>query len=255
MQRMKCIIAYDGTDFSGYQVQPNARTVQGELERVLQRIHKGEAIRVAASGRTDAGVHAKGQVIHFDSPLQIPGENWVKALNALLPDDIHVLHAEPVAKDFHARFNSKRKEYRYRILQTPERDLFRRHYAYHVPVPLNVEAMREAAKHLIGKHDFTSFCASGTSVLDKVRTIYQLDVEPEADELVIRVIGNGFLYQMVRIITGTLIEVGKGKLKPSDVIDLLEAKDRSKVPETAPPQGLYLWRVDYEEAHEISIKP
>jgi len=253
MERIKCTIAYDGTDFSGYQVQPNGRTVQGEIERILTRMHKGQPIRIVASGRTDSGVHAKGQVIHFDSTLNVPVDGWLKALNAQLPKDIQAVMVEKVTRDFHARFNSKMKEYRYRILNRPERDLFRRNYVHHVSDVLDVKKMQEAAEYFIGEHDFTSFCASGTSVQDKVRTIYELDVITAGDEIVVRVVGNGFLYQMVRIIVGTLLEVGKGKMDPGHIKDILVAKDRRSAPATAPPQGLYLWQVNYEKQTGFSI--
>ncbi|MGV3486986.1 MAG: tRNA pseudouridine(38-40) synthase TruA [Tuberibacillus sp.] len=255
MQRIKCTIAYDGTNFSGYQIQPNGRTVQGEIEKILTRIHKGHSVRITASGRTDAGVHAKGQVIHFDSSLDIPEEGWLRALNSQLPGDIQTLRVEKVDSDFHARFNSKMKEYRYRLLLSREKDLFRRHYVHHVPEVLDVDSMRIAAELIVGEHDFTSFCASGTSVVDKVRTVYELELMPVGDELVVRVVGNGFLYQMVRIIVGTLLEVGKGKMDPAMVQEIIEAKDRRKAPSTAPPQGLYLWQVNYEKRTEFGIMP
>lgn len=247
MQRIKCVIAYDGTAFSGYQVQPNGRTIQGEIEKVLARMHKDRLIRISASGRTDAGVHARGQVIHFDSTLDIPNDGWMRALNAQVPDDIQVLSVEKVDAEFHARFNAKRKEYRFRILNRPERDIFKRYYVYHVPDLLNVEKMREAAEFIIGEHDFTSFCAAGSSVVDKTRTVYELEILPDGDELTVRIVGNGFLYQMVRIIVGNLLEVGKGIIEPIRIKEILDAKDRRLAYITAPPQGLYLWRVTYEK--------
>jgi tRNA pseudouridine38-40 synthase len=245
MQRLKCTISYDGTGFSGYQVQPNARTVQHEIEQVLTRMHKGHLIRISASGRTDAGVHALGQVIHFDSDLDIPEVVWAKALNTQLPDDIQVLKVEKVPPDFHARFVAKKKEYRYRILNRPEPDPFRRHFAYHVPYTLDIAAMKAAASYILGVHDFTSFCASGSSVKDKVRTVYELELITVGEELIIRIVGNGFLYQMVRIIVGCLLEVAKGKMEPARIKEIIDAKDRRLAYITAPPQGLYLWHVDY----------
>ena len=245
MQRYKCIVAYDGTGFAGYQVQPGKRTVQLEIEQALSKIHKGDSVRIAASGRTDAGVHARGQVVHFDSKLQIPGERFKKALNAMLPRDISILDASQVDMDFHARFTSVRKEYRYRISLSEERDPFLRDYAYHYPYPLNLEAMKEAAQYLKGTHDFTSFCSAKTEVVDKVRTVEEIIFNTSDDELVIQFIGNGFLYNMVRIMTGTLLEVGSGKKAPAEMETILAARDRIQAGKTAPGHGLYLWKVDY----------
>jgi len=247
MPRYKCIISYDGTAFAGYQVQPEKRTVQSELEAALGKMHKGTQVKVTASGRTDAGVHAKGQVIHFDSTNALPAENWQKALNALLPDDIVVLAVEQVPDDFHARFNPIGKEYRYRVERSPLRDPFQRHYAYHYPYPLDLEAMREAASYLVGTHDFTSFCASNTSVVDKVRTIHEIEVKEQGDSLVFRFFGTGFLYNMVRILVGTLLEVGSGKRKATDLPHILAKCDRQAAGKTAPGHGLYLWEVYYPE--------
>ncbi|GMB10032.1 tRNA pseudouridine(38-40) synthase TruA [Thermolongibacillus altinsuensis] len=246
MRRIKCIIAYDGTNFAGYQIQQNKRTVQGELERALAIIHKGEAVRVYASGRTDATVHAYGQVIHFDSPLTIPEERWAKALNALLPDDIVVKEAAEVSPSFHARFSAKAKEYRYRVRTAQEPDVFLRNYVYHYPYSLNHEAIQKALTFLIGTHDFTSFCSAKTDVEDKVRTIYEANMIVEKDEVVFQLIGNGFLYNMVRIIAGTMLEVGIGKIKAEDIPHILEKKDRSLAGKTAPGHGLYLWKVYYD---------
>lgn len=245
MPRLKVTISYDGTAFSGFQIQPNGRTVQGEIERCLSKMHKGQSVRVTPSGRTDAGVHAVGQVIHFDSPLTIPETNWTKALNALLPDDVRAVKAEIVPANFHARYDVKRKEYRYRLLYRETPDLFRRHYTWHVPEALDLDAMRRGAAYLVGTHDFSSFCAAGSNVKNKVRTIYELEILRDADEVVVRIVGNGFLYNMVRIIVGNLLEVGKGHVPPEEIRAILEARDRRRAFETAPAHGLYLWRVDY----------
>ncbi|MCP8971144.1 tRNA pseudouridine(38-40) synthase TruA [Ectobacillus ponti] len=245
MQRWKCVISYDGTGFAGYQVQQDQRTVQEEIEKVLKAMHKGEAVRIHGSGRTDASVHAEGQVIHFDSPLNIPPERWPTALNAKLPPDIVVKHAEKVEPNFHSRFDVVSKEYRYHILRTPQRNVFQRHYAYYYPLPLDLPAMQKAAGHLVGTHDFTAFCSARSEVEDKVRTIYELEIVEEADKLVLRFVGNGFLYNMVRILTGTLLEVGRGKIKPDELPSILEQRDRSRSGDTAPGHGLYLWQVNY----------
>lgn len=245
MQRYKCIIAYDGSGFFGYQAQPKGRTVQAEMEAVLAKMHKGTAVKIVGSGRTDAGVHAKGQVIHFDSPLAIPEDKWGIALNSLLPDDISVLSVERASANFHARFDAVGKEYRYLLQLAPVRDPFMRNFAYRYPYPLDVEAMKEASCHLLGTHDFTSFCAAKTEVLDKVRTIEAIEFLPDVGELTIRFVGNGFLYNMVRILTGTLVEVGSGDRLPEEIPAILEKKDRRFAGKTAPAHGLYLWKVFY----------
>jgi tRNA pseudouridine38-40 synthase len=244
--RLKCTIAYDGSNFSGYQIQPNKRTVQGELEKALAQMHKGKRVQVYASGRTDASVHAVGQVIHFDSTLSISPDRWKKALNSLLPEDVYVKEIEPVDQSFHARYSATSKEYRYVILTTEEKDVFRRNYAYHFPYALNHEAMKEAAKYLMGTHDFTSFCSAKTEIEDKVRTIYDIDLFMKGNELIFRFVGNGFLYNMVRIMVGTLLEVGQEKLTPIQVKDILLKKDRSYAGKTVPGHGLYLWKVNYD---------
>ncbi|MBN8203941.1 tRNA pseudouridine(38-40) synthase TruA [Bacillus sp. NTK034] len=245
MQRFKCIITYDGTHFAGYQVQPGKRTVQGELERALKKLHKGEDIKVTASGRTDAGVHAKGQVIHFDSPLNIPIEKWEIALNSLLPDEVAIVGAETVPDDFHVRFDAKGKEYRYFVHRSSRRDPFKRHYAYQYPYPLNTDAIKQAAADLIGTHDFTSFCSAKTEVEDKVRELQEIEVHEKEDMLIFRFRGTGFLYNMVRILAGTLLEVGSGERDPDSMPSVLKEKNRSAAGKTAPPQGLYLWKVFY----------
>ncbi|MFS0604788.1 tRNA pseudouridine(38-40) synthase TruA [Peribacillus frigoritolerans] len=246
MPKYKCVIAYDGTDFAGYQVQPEKRTIQSEFEAVLAQMHKGTIIKVTASGRTDSGVHAKGQVLHFESPLTFPTENWIKAFSALLPTDIIALEVDIVPDDFHARFHTTGKEYRYIVARSKLRDPFKRNYAYHYPYPLNMEAIREAISYLIGTHDFTSFCSAKTEVVDKVRTIKEMDFEESDDFLVFRFVGEGFLYNMVRILVGTLLDVGSGKMSPRDMSGILDKKDRSFAGKTAPAQGLYLWKVFYK---------
>ncbi len=244
MERIKCTISYDGTYFSGYQIQQQKRTVQQEIENVLRKLHKGE-VRIHASGRTDAGVHAYGQVLHFDSPLQIPEERWVAALNSLLPDDIAVQHVEKAAPDFHARFDVTSKEYRYRVLLSKRSNVFLRHYAYYYPYQLNLAAIEAAIPHFIGTHDFTSFCSAKTEIEDKVRTIYELEMLQQEEELIFRFVGSGFLYNMVRILVGTLLDIGQNKLQPNDIPVILEKRDRRLAGKTAPGHGLYLWQVNY----------
>ena len=244
MRRIKLTVAYDGTNYAGYQVQPNGNTIQSEIEAVLTRMHR-HPVKIVASGRTDARVHALGQVIHFDTSLQMPAERFVKALNAMLPDDILVKQSEEADTGFHARYGAKRKEYRYHIRKTE--DPFRRHYATTVTYDLSLDRMREAMERLVGTHDFTSFSVTKAEVEDRVRTIFEAEVIEIGDEIVLRFVGSGFLYNQVRIMVGTVIEVGRGKYKPADITEMLEAKDRRMAGITAPPHGLYLWNVNYEK--------
>jgi tRNA pseudouridine38-40 synthase len=202
-------------------------------------------VKIAASGRTDAGVHAKGQVIHFDSALSLPEDKWELALNSMLPEDISVLSVEKADSAFHVRFDASGKEYRYFLYQSPKRDPFQRNYAYHYPYPLNLAVMRKACTFLLGTHDFSSFCSARTEVEDKVRTIETIEISQDGDRISFRFIGNGFLYNMVRILVGTLIEVGSGKRQPEEIVGILEKRDRRYAGKTAPGQGLYLWKVFY----------
>ncbi|QHE59764.1 tRNA pseudouridine(38-40) synthase TruA [Rossellomorea vietnamensis] len=245
MQRVKCTIAYDGTYFHGYQVQPRERTVQGLIESILSTIHKGVSVRISGSGRTDAGVHANGQVFHFDTPLSIPEEKWPIVLNTRLPDEVTVKEAVFVSTDFHSRFSVEQKEYRYRIYTGEARSPFNRHFALHYPHTLSVPDLERAARHLIGEHDFTSFCSAKTEVEDKVRTIHRIDIQEHEEEIIFSFVGNGFLYNMVRILVGTLLEVGTGNRSADEIPGILEARDRNQAGKTAPPHGLYLWKVDY----------
>jgi tRNA pseudouridine38-40 synthase len=245
MQRIKCTVAYDGTPFAGYQVQPGKRTVQLEIENALSDIHKGHEVKITASGRTDARVHAKGQVFHFDTGLSIPAEKWPTVLNSKLPPEIVVTSAEVVSEDFHARFSVLKKEYRYSVYRSQTADPFKRNFALHYPFTLNIEEMRKAAEILIGEHDFTSFCSAKTEVEDKVRKIHFIEIEADEEEITFSYTGNGFLYNMVRILSGTLLEVGRGKYTAEEVRGILEARNRNAAGKTAAPQGLYLWKVFY----------
>ncbi|UAC48308.1 tRNA pseudouridine(38-40) synthase TruA [Bacillus aquiflavi] len=246
MKRYKCTISYDGAQFFGYQIQPNKRTVQEEIEKALANLHKGLHIRVTASGRTDTKVHAKGQVIHFDSPLSIPIHKWPVALNSILPEDITVVDIKNTDAQFHARFDAVSKEYRYFIFLNKVRDPFKRFYTYHFPYGVDLQEMEEASKLMLGTHDFTSFCSAKTETENKVRTMKEITLSKENDMLVIRFVGNGFLYNMVRILVGTLLEVGTGRREASSIPAIFERRDRSAGGKTAAPQGLYLWKVDYE---------
>lgn len=243
--RLKCEVAYDGTDFQGFQMQSKGRTVQAVIEAALAVIHKGSAVRVFASGRTDTGVHARSQVLHFDSDFCIPEVGWRRALNAELPDDIVVHSVQYVASNFHARYDARKKEYRYRVLRSLNPDVFRNRYTYHYPYGLQLEPMQEAITAIIGTHDFTSFCAAHTDVKNKTRTVEAAQITTLDDELVFRFVGNGFLRQMVRILVGTLVAIGNGRLQSQDMTRILAAKDRRQAPATAPGRGLTLWSVSY----------
>lgn len=245
MKRMKAIVCYDGTNFSGYQSQPGMRTVQSEIDKVLVKLHKNPAIHSVASGRTDAGVHAIGQVIHFDTPLNL-ADRWVTALNVLLPKDVRITSIEEVADDFHARYSATGKTYRYKWAYNEVHSPFERNYSVHLgrwnP---DIDRMNEGAAHLIGTHDFTSFCSAKTATTNKVRTIRKLTVERQQDDLVLEIEGDGFLYNMVRTIAGVLLAVGIGWDEPEDVANILRAKDRQKAGKTAAAHGLYLMEVTY----------
>lgn len=246
MQRLRIDLAYDGTNFSGFQIQLNARTIQQEIERSLKKIHQ-QPVRIYASGRTDAGVHANQQVIHFDSWLELSEENWKKALQTTMPRDLSVLSVEKVAPDFHARKDAVEKIYRYYIRRADDYDVFHRNFEWHVPRKLNLEVMREAAKLVEGTHDFTAFSASKTNVKgDKTRTVHEIKLVEEGSHLIIEVKGNGFLTHMVRIIVGTLVEIGLGKKDIQCINRAFETNNRQQLGQTAPPQGLFLWKVSYE---------
>ena len=197
------------------------------------------------ASRTDAGVHARGNIAVLDTASTIPAERFAYAVNPLLPEDIVVVKSEEVPQDWHPRYQNSVKTYEYRILNREMPDPLKRKYTWHVSFPLDIDKMREAAEHLKGQHDFRSFCSVHTAVKSTVRTIYTLDIVKSGDEIIIRISGNGFLYNMVRIIAGTLAEVGRGFRTPEDVRDLLTAKEREQAGATAPPQGLTLIRIEY----------
>jgi tRNA pseudouridine38-40 synthase len=250
MRTFKLTLAYDGSEFAGWQRQPNERTVQGELERALAQITQ-EHVRCVASGRTDAGVHALGQVVSFESGTRHSGEVLRKALNATLPEDIIVFEVADAPPGFHALRDAVRKRYRYVIQDGPFLDLFSRRYVWWLRKRLDVEAMQEAAKPLVGTHDFASYQTSGSSRLTTVRTILDLTVERReaelTDRVVIEVEANGFLYNMVRNIAGTLVEVGRGRQSVSWPGEVLTHLDRRAAGMTAPPQGLFMIGVEYGE--------
>ncbi|MBP1970894.1 tRNA pseudouridine38-40 synthase [Virgibacillus natechei] len=247
MEKLKCTINYDGSQFTGFQIQPKSRTVQGEFEKALTKMHKGTHVRIHPSGRTDTGVHAKGQTIHFESPYDIPLYNWKQALNTLLPGDLFVQEVVKVPDSFHARYDVVEKEYRYYVWNERESDVFKRNYFYQFPYRLNVEAIQEACRQFEGTHDFTTFSsAKATTKGSKERTLYQVSCEKRGSEIEFIFRGSGFLYNMVRIIVGVLLDIGKGRREPADIAGLLAKKDRQLVGETIPPQGLYLWSVKYK---------
>ena len=247
MNRVKATVAYDGTNFAGYQSQPGGvRTVQSEIDKALVKIHKDKGIHSVASGRTDAGVHANGQVIHFDTPLTLPTDRWQMALNVLLPKDIRIVEAEYVDENFHARYSATGKTYVYKWSSATVHSPFERNFSVHLERwKPDVEEMNKAAAYLIGTHDFTSFCSSKTATSNRVRTIRLLTLEKSDDELIMTIEGDGFLYNMVRTIAGMLLAVGIGWHTPENVKEILELKDRKEASKTAPAHGLYLESVTY----------
>lgn len=248
MRNLKLTLSYDGTDFSGWQVQPDMATVQGALTSAIGRV-TGEKVLPQASGRTDAGVHALAQVVTFVTESSVPTENFQKALNDILPASVRVLQVEEAAVDFHARHSAKAKTYRYRIHRGAICPPFLARYVWHYPYPLDEEAMASAAARVIGEHDFTSFAAVDpereNECISNVRQILSSSWESVEEEFVYTVRGSGFLHHMVRNLVGTFILVGKGTLMADDITRILEAKNRSQAGPTAPASGLYLVNVEY----------
>ena len=245
MRNIKLTIEYDGKDFNGWQKQPNKLNIQGEIEKAIERI-TGEEVELNASGRTDAGVHALGQVANFKTNSNIPIEKIPIALNTNLKKSIRILKAEEVEERFHSRLSCKEKTYRYVINNSEYGTAIYRNMEYCFPQKLDVEAMQKAAKYFEGEHDFKAFKASGTSSKSSVRTIFKAEVIKQGEKIYIELTGNGFLYNMVRIISGTLLEVGMGKIKPEEIPEIIELKDRLKAGKTLPPQGLFLVNVNYK---------
>ena len=241
--RVKLVVAYDGTNYKGWQVQPNA--IEGELNRALSELLQ-EEIQVIGASRTDSGVHSLGNVAIFDTNTRMPAEKISFALNQRLPEDIVVQDSCEVPWDWHPRYQNSRKTYEYRILNRTFRMPNRRFDTYFYHHPLDVEKMQQAASYLVGEHDFKSFCAVGAQVKTTVRTIYACDVTTDGAIITIRVCGNGFLYNMVRIIAGTLVKVGGGELEPEKIKNILEQKDRSAAGPTAPAHGLTMIGIEYE---------
>ena len=250
-KRVMLIVAYDGTNYCGWQIQPNGNTIEGELNRALSEL-LGEKIIVSGASRTDAGVHSCGNVAVFDTTARMPAEKMSYALNQRLPEDIVVQCSKKVPLDFHPRHVKSKKTYEYRILNREFRDPNRRLDTYFYYRYLDVHAMREAAGYLVGEHDFKSFCSIHAQVETTVRRIYALTVDKKEDIITIRITGNGFLYNMVRIIAGTLIRVGTGEYKPKQIPEILAVKNREMAGPTAPAHGLTMIGIEYEDLEEKS---
>lgn len=294
MKRIKLTVAYDGTEYSGWQIQSNAPTIEAELDRAIEQL-TGEVLHVTGASRTDAGVHALGNVAVFDTESTIPGDRWAYAINRYLPPDISVVDSREVKPDFHPRHCNTRKTYEYKILNTKFPIPQLRNYAWYVPGQIDIDLMRQAAEKLIGEHDYKSFCCVRTQVESTVRTVYSIELEEESAPtgiktgcktgskisctaeagenggisedhkqkpdhraqnagkeriITMRITGNGFLYNMVRIITGTLVQAGKGLITPDDVSRMLEKCDRNAAGQTAPPQGLTLVNIEYADGDD-----
>ena len=245
MRRIHLIVEYDGTAYAGWQRQANAMTVQEKLERAILKL-TGEELCVSGASRTDAGVHALGQSAHFDTESRIPADKFSFALNTMLPPDIRVTRSEEVPLEFHARFSTRGKRYRYLFHAAPHAGALTRNTHAHVIYPLDVEKMQIEAQDLVGTHDFAAFAASGSVVKDTVRTIYRAEVAASGSEIRLIVEGSGFLYNMVRIIAGTLIGVGSGKLEPGAFRRAIASGDRLDLGITAPAHGLTLMEVFYD---------
>ena len=246
MKRVMLTVAYDGTNYHGWQLQPNVMTIESALNEALSTLLK-EDIKVIGASRTDTGVHALGNIAVFDTKTRIPAEKMAYALNQKLPEDIRIQSSKEVSINFHPRHQNSKKTYEYKILNCAFPVPVYRLYSYFTYVPLDIELMQRAAEYLKGEHDFKSFCSVNTVAETTVRTIYDISVEKSGDIISIKVTGSGFLYNMVRIIAGTLMEAGKGKLLPEKMPDILNACDRTKAGPTAPACGLTLLKYEYLE--------
>ncbi len=246
MRNIKLTIEYDGKDFNGWQKQPGKLNIQGEIERAIQEI-TGEEVELIGSGRTDAGVHALGQVANFKTNSTIPIDKIPYAINSKLKRTIRIKHAEEVDERFHSRYNCKRKTYRYTICNSIQGTALYRNMEYHIPQPLHVEKMQQAVTYFEGEHDFKAFKSSGGSHKSSVRTIYKAIVKQEGERILIELTGNGFLYNMVRIIVGTLLKVGMEEIQPEDIPHIIASQDRNQAGKTVPAHGLCLVEVNYED--------
>jgi len=261
IKRIRLWVSYDGTNYHGWQIQNNGVTIESELNRALSDLY-GQDVKVIGASRTDAGVHALGNVAVYDTESPIPAEKVCHALNARLPEDIRVTKSEEVPADWHPRKCASRKTYEYRIYLGEVLPPVKRLYSHHVYRPLDIEAMRKAAAYLVGEHDFKSFCQENAQVLSTVRTVYSIDLilnpesaDPFSGDLILRITGNGFLYNMVRIIAGTLLEVGVGRYAPEEVARILEKKDRAAAGPTAPAKGLTLVKYEFPENETTAGEP
>ena len=247
MRNIKLVIEYDGKEFNGWQKQPNKLNIQGTIEKAIEQI-TGEKIELIASGRTDRGVHSLGQVANFKTNSKIPIEKFAIAINSNLKKSILIKSAEEVDEKFHSRISCKQKTYRYVINNSKLGTAIYRNLETHIPMKLDVEKMKQAIKYFEGEHDFKAFKASGTSSKNSIRTIYKAEIiEKEDEKIWIELTGNGFLYNMVRIIAGTLVEVGLGNIKPEEISNIIKEGKRENAGKTLPPQGLYLVKVEYFE--------
>ena len=244
--RVRLTISYDGTNYCGWQIQNNGITVEEVINRELTDLLK-EDIAIIGASRTDSGVHAVANIAVFDTNTKIPAEKISFALNQRLPDDIRIQKSEQVADDFHPRYCNSTKTYEYKILNRRFPDPLKRLYTHFVYMPLDVDKMKKAAEYIVGEHDFASFCSAGSQVKTTVRTVYTLDVSKENDIISIRISGNGFLYNMVRIIVGTLMKVGLGIYTPEHVKEIIDSKDRYAAGPKAPARGLTLIGIEYEK--------
>lgn len=249
MTRYKAIVSYDGSAFSGFQRQPHARSVQEEIEKTLKRLNSGQEVTIYGAGRTDAGVHAYGQVIHFDLPQLRDVEKLRFGLDTQCPEDIDIVKVEVVDEQFHARYTKHSKTYEFLVDSGRPKNPMMRHYATAYPYPLDLALMQEAIQDLIGTHDFTGFTASGTSVENKVRTITEARVrQGDSPQFFIFTFkGNGFLYKQVRNMVGTLLKIGNARMPVSQIKTVLTSKNRDLAGPTAAPEGLYLKEISYEE--------
>ena len=246
MRRIRTIISYDGTDYVGWQTQNNGVAVQEVVEQAIFEVTR-ERTSLQGSGRTDSGVHARAQVAHFDTEARMTADKFAIALNTHLPTDIRVLYSEEADPEFHARFSAKEKQYRYFVQTGPHADVFARKYALHAYMPLNLEIMNEAAARVVGTHDFSAFMSTGREVESAVRTISLSRWEKQGKFLVYSVQGNGFLYNMVRILVGTMVGMGSGRIPADSMEKALTTLSRKDAGPTAPPHGLVLWQVKYPD--------
>lgn len=246
MSRVKLVLEYDGSSYHGFQRQKNAHTIQAELEQAIFRL-SGEWVSIICAGRTDAGVHALGQVVAFDSNATIPGERWTPALNSYLPDDIRITNSQEVNAGFNPRFDAISKRYIYKIYRQLNGASIYRQHAFCNIERLDSKAMQEACSFIVGRQNFRAFCASGSSAKTFERTVIACKINEKGLFLNLEIEADGFLYNMVRIITGTLLQVGRGKHPPGYIKDIIASQDRTMAGPTVPPQGLYLLTVNYPE--------